>query len=93
VTLGIPKRIIQTGKSRDLPLLARAAVTNLRLLNPDYEYMFFDDRQVEEFVDAEFPDFRSVMDSFPRRIQRFDLFRYLAFAISSSSAACSRSNT
>jgi hypothetical protein len=32
----IPRRIIQTDKSRDLSLLARAAAMNLRLLNPDF---------------------------------------------------------
>ena len=74
----IPRRIIQTAKSRDLPLLARAATVNLRLLNPDFEYLFFDDTQVEEFIDAEFPQYRPVIDSFPVRIQRYDLFRYLA---------------
>ena len=74
----IPRRIIQTAKSRDLPLLARAATVNLRLLNPDFEYLFFDDTQVEEFIDGEFPQYRPVIDSFPVRIQRYDLFRYLA---------------
>jgi hypothetical protein len=74
----IPKRIIQTDKSRELPILARAATINLRLLNPDFEYLFFDDAQVEEFIEAEFPHYRPVIDSFPARIQRYDLFRYLA---------------
>src|ERR1700758_605008 len=74
----IPRRIIQTDKSRDLSLLTRAAIMNLRLLNPDFEYLFFDDTQVEEFMDAEFPQYRPVVDSFSVRIQRYDLFRYLA---------------
>lgn len=74
----IPKRIIQTGKSRDFPLLARAGATNLRLLNPEFEYLFFDDTQVEDFIDTEFPQYRQVIDAFPARIQRYDLFRYLA---------------
>jgi hypothetical protein len=74
----IPRRIIQTDKSGDLPLLARAAIMNLRLLNPDFEYLFFDDAQVEEFIDAEFPQYRPVVDSFSVKIQRYDLFRYLA---------------
>jgi hypothetical protein len=74
----IPKRILQTGKSRDLPLKERAAVCNLKLLNPDFEYLFFDDQQVEEFIDRHFPQYRSVFDSFPFRIQRYDFFRYLA---------------
>jgi hypothetical protein len=74
----IPKRIIQTSKSADLPLLSKAAVANIRLLNPDFEYLFFDDRQVEEFVDAEFAEYRSVFRSFSVPIQRYDFFRYLA---------------
>jgi len=74
----IPRRIIQTNKSLDLSLLEKAAAANVRLLNPDFEYLFFDDRQVEEFIDREFPEYRSVFDSFPIPIQRYDFFRYLA---------------
>ena len=74
----IPKRIIQTGKTPQQPLRNQAMMSNLRLLNPDYEYMFFDDRQVEEFIDAEFPQYRAVFDSFRVPIQRYDFFRYLA---------------
>jgi hypothetical protein len=74
----IPKRVIQTGKSRDLPLLAQAAVSNIKLLNPDFEYRFFDDAQVESFVDAHFPQYRDVFNRFPVRIQKYDFFRYLA---------------
>ena len=68
MTEKIARRIIQTAKSRDLPILGRAATTNLRLLNPDFEYVFFDDDQVEEFIDTEFPQYRSVVDAFPIRI-------------------------
>jgi hypothetical protein len=74
----IPRRIIQTEKSRDLPILAKAAATNLRLLNPNFEYLFFDDAQVEEFIDSEFPQYRPVFDLFSVPIQRYDFFRYLA---------------
>lgn len=78
VTTGIPKRIIQTGKNLDLPLSAKAAVANIKLLNPDFEYLFFDNAQVEVFIDQEFPQYRRVFDSFPFPIQRYDFFRYLA---------------
>jgi mannosyltransferase OCH1-like enzyme len=78
VNLTIPKRIIQTGKSLQLPLLWKAAIANLRLLNPDYEYLFFDDKQVEKFIDETFPEYRSIFQSFRFPIQRYDFFRYLA---------------
>ena len=74
----IPKRIIQTGKDSMQPLLDRAIVMNLRLLNPEYDYLFFDDRGVESFFDKEFPQYRTVFDSFRFPIQRYDFFRYLA---------------
>jgi hypothetical protein len=76
--LRIPKRIIQTGKSRDLPLFSKAAVANIKLLNPDFEYLFFDDNQVKDFVYQHFPEYRSVFDSFRYPISRYDFFRYLA---------------
>jgi hypothetical protein len=78
VSESIPRRIIQTDRSKDLPVLGKAAAANLRLLNPDFEYMFFDDTGVEDFIDGEFPQYRSMFDSFPAWIQRYDFFRYLA---------------
>jgi hypothetical protein len=78
MNLGIPRRIIQTGKSADLPLLSKAAVANVRLLNPDFEYMFFDDQRVEKFIDERFPEYRSVFHGFRFPISRYDFFRYLA---------------
>lgn len=74
----IPRRIIQTGKSRDLPPLARAAVKSLQLLHPDWEYLYFDDAAVLRFMATEYPHYQGLFDSFPHRIQRFDFFRYLA---------------
>jgi len=73
----IPRRIIQTGKSRDLPPLAQAAARTMQLLHPEWEYLFFDDAAVLRFVSTEFPQYQNVFDSFPHRIQRFDFFRYL----------------
>jgi hypothetical protein len=73
----IPQRIIQTGPSRDLPLLHRAAVANIRLLNPEFEYRFFDNDDVVRFFDSEFPEYRRIFDSFRFRIQKYDFFRYL----------------
>jgi hypothetical protein len=74
----IPKRIIQTGKSSDLPLLAKAAVANVRLLNPDFEYLFFDDKGVNDFIRQEDSEYQSIFNSFRYPIQRYDFFRYLA---------------
>ena len=53
-------------------------VSNIRLLHPDYEYLFFDDCGVEQFIDQEFPEHRPVFNHFRFPIQRYDFFRYLA---------------
>jgi inositol phosphorylceramide mannosyltransferase catalytic subunit len=74
----IPRRVIQTGPSRDLPLLHRAVVTNIRLLNPEFEYRFFDNDDVVRFFEREFPEYRRIFDGFKFRIQKYDFFRYLA---------------
>jgi len=74
----IPKRIIQTGKQVQQPLQNRAMMANIRLLNPDYEYLFFDDEGVRRFIAQEVPQYREVFDSFRFLIQRYDFFRYLA---------------
>ena len=34
-------------------------MASVRLLNPDYEYLFFDDGRVEEFIAKEFPQYRA----------------------------------
>jgi hypothetical protein len=74
----IPRRLIQTAKHRTLTLKQQAMAANIRLLHPDYEYCFFDDADVEQFIDKEFPHHRATFDAFPFPIQRYDFFRYLA---------------
>jgi hypothetical protein len=74
----IPCRIIQTGKSGVLTPQAKAAVTSLKLLHPEWEYRYFDDSDIRAFLRSEFPQHESVFDGFRRNIQRIDFFRYLA---------------
>ena len=62
--MNIPPRLIQTSRSRTLDPFSRAAATNLRLLHPDWEYMFFDDADVQDFLRTHFPEFVSVFESF-----------------------------
>lgn len=80
----IPKRIIQfrcikgTSNNAELPPLSRAVVANIKLLNPDFEYQFFDDIRMESFVRENFPEHWDLFCAFRFPIQRFDFFRYLA---------------
>lgn len=74
----IPKRIIQIwGGGKEMPLLGKAAAANVKLLNPEFEYLLFDDERIERFIDEHFPEYRGVLDSFRLPIQRYDFLRYL----------------
>jgi inositol phosphorylceramide mannosyltransferase catalytic subunit len=78
MTSRIPKRIIQIwGGGNEIPLLGEASTANVTLLNPDFEYLLFDDNRIEGFINKEFPEYRSVFDSFRFPIQRYDFLRYL----------------
>lgn len=74
----IPRRLIQTARNAQLDPLARACVANLKLLHPDWEYLFFDDAAIRRFITTEFPQYVAVFDAFRFNIQRIDFFRYLA---------------
>lgn len=74
----IPARIIQTASNGNLPLLAKASAANLKCLNPEFEYQFFDDDGVRTFIQSQFPEYLEVFESFPFGIQKYDFFRYLA---------------
>lgn len=74
----IPKIIIQTDKTANLQLFSKASSINIRLLNPDFDYLFFDDKQVIKFINDIFPEYINIFNSFRIPIQRYDFFRYLA---------------
>jgi inositol phosphorylceramide mannosyltransferase catalytic subunit len=73
----IPRRIIQTGPP-NLPLIFRAAVQNVTLLHPTFEYRFFNDADVQSFIHQYFPEYKQVFEHFRFPIQKYDFFRYLA---------------
>jgi hypothetical protein len=62
----------------NLPTLLKAAIASIRLNNPDFEYVFFDDQRMREFVDRNCPEYRAAFYGFQMPIQRYDFFRYLA---------------
>ncbi len=82
--MSIPRRIIQlslsgvSGETRQLSPIERAAVTNIRLLHPKWEYILFDDAQASELVASYCPEYQRILDGFEFPIQRCDLFRNLA---------------
>jgi len=76
----IPKRIIHLWGQGEhsLSLLSKASIANTKLINPDYEFIFFDNNRMEAFTEEHFPEYRELLHSFRLPIQRYDFFRYLA---------------
>ena len=74
----IPERIIQIGKDHQFSVRQRAVMANMKLLNPEYEHLYFDNQQKDDFVRREYPQYLGVYESFRYPIQRYDFFRYLA---------------
>ena len=75
--LPIPKRIIQIGKDSQFSLRHRVALSNMRLLHSEYDFLYFDNKQKDDFVRREFPQYHAVYENFKFPIQRYDFFRYL----------------
>lgn len=78
--MAIPKIIHQTYKSHDLPAEIKQIVQSLRHLNPNWEYRFYTDRDILDYIKQHF-DERTLVAYL--RINpvfgaaRADLFRYL----------------
>lgn len=76
----IPRLLHQTFYSRDLPAELQQNVARLKSLNPDWEYRFYDDAAIVEFIAKNYPP--AVLQYFERIDPRYgaaraDLFRYL----------------
>lgn len=53
--MAIPKVIYQTYSSKSkIPWLAKYHIKQMRRMNPDYEYRFFDDNAIDSFIREEF---------------------------------------
>lgn len=74
----IPKILIQTWRSADVPDKARRMCDSWRLLNPDFDFRFYDDDAARALVQEAFPQFLDLYDGFPYPVMRADFFRYAA---------------
>lgn len=74
----IPKIIIQTWKTADVPHRYKELVDSIKKLNPDYEYKFFTDATIDSFLKTNYPEYYQTYLNLPIKIQRIDFFRYLA---------------
>lgn len=74
----IPKIIIQTWKTRQIGGVIGNLIQKLKSNNPDFEYKFFDDNDIIQFIETEYPEYLDTFNNFEYTIQKIDFFRYLA---------------
>jgi len=69
--------IIQTWKTHDIPPMYQTLVQRVRDLNPDWNYMFFDDTDIVTFIKTKMPEYYNTFVHLKYKIQQLDFFRYL----------------
>ena len=74
----IPKIIIQTWKNNEIPTKYLPLINTIKNLNPDYEYKFFTDQDIEIFLKTYYNKYYRTYLSLPIKIQKIDFFRYIA---------------
>ena len=75
----IPKIIHQTYFSKNLPEKIQENVNHLRALNPDWEYRFYDDADIDAYIQLNFPElfaiYKKINPSYGAAMA--DFFRYV----------------
>jgi len=74
----IPKIIIQTWKTNTIPQRYMQLIESIKQYNPDYQYIFFTDDDIEDFLKTNYPEYYRTYLNLPITIQRIDFFRYIA---------------
>lgn len=72
----IPKIIHQTYKDYNLPNIYKDCQEKIKKINPDFEYRFYTDNDMFNYIKVNFPDYYEKFCSLPRMIMKIDMFRY-----------------
>ncbi len=73
----IPKLIHQTWKTNIIPGKHQKFVIKVKALNPEWTYKLWTDKDNDDFVKKEYPEFYQTFTGFSRNIMRADVIRYL----------------
>ena len=72
----IPKIIMQSWKTREIPEHWEESPKSIAKVMPDWKYILMTDEDNRKMVKEHFPDFLECYDSLPYHIQRVDCARY-----------------
>src|SRR6266487_5699784 len=73
----IPKIIWQTMRTNVVPKIMKDYSDSWIEQNPEYEYRFFDDNDIDQFIVKEFPEYTSAYKKIKHGAVKADLWRYL----------------
>lgn len=73
----IPKIIWQTMKTNHVPVFMKEYADTWMIQNPEYEYRFFDDNDIIDFLKNDFPDYLEGYKKIKYGASKADLWRYL----------------
>jgi mannosyltransferase OCH1-like enzyme len=73
----IPKIIWQTMKTNEVPVFMKSYADSWIQLNPEYEYRFFDDNDIVDFLKKGFPEYLEGYQNLKYGASKADLWRYL----------------
>jgi inositol phosphorylceramide mannosyltransferase catalytic subunit len=76
INISIPRRIMQTWKTRDIPDKWKSSLESIHRFMPQWEHVLMSDEDNRNFVQDHFPDFLPYYDGFEYNIQRADAIRY-----------------
>jgi len=68
---------VWSAKIRPLPLFFKELSETWKNLYPDWEYILWDDKKMDSFIKAYYPEYAQYCQSFPYDVQRWDTIRYL----------------
>tara|TARA_B100000282_G_scaffold296365_1_gene278055 strand:+ start:130 stop:789 length:660 start_codon:yes stop_codon:yes gene_type:complete len=69
--------IIQTWKTKHIPVQFKDCMNSVIHHNSNFNYMFFTDQDIYEFITTKMPEYQDTFFSFKTKIQKIDFFRYL----------------
>lgn len=80
LTPKIPPKIWQTYKNKELPQPVAEVQKTWTTLNPDFSYFLYDDADIEQYIQKEWPNFLDFFHALPIGAMKADLWRYLVLA-------------
>lgn len=73
----IPRILHQTWKNTEVPARFAEAQESWRRHHPDWEYRFWTDADLDDFVQRQYPQMYGLFRAYPDQIQRVDAARYM----------------